>query len=74
MILNRIGDFGLLIAILLIFTNYKAIDYSTIAVVTPFFENITINFLNFKVNLLNIIGFFIFIGAVGKSAQLGLHT
>lgn len=31
MILNRIGDFSLLLAILVIFTYYKAVDYSTIA-------------------------------------------
>jgi len=31
MILNRIGDFSLLLAILVIFTKYKAVDYSTIA-------------------------------------------
>ena len=32
------------------------------------------NFLNVEFEMLNLIGFFIFIGAVGKSAQLGLHT
>ena len=74
MILNRIGDFSLLIAILLLFFKYKAVDYATIAVLTPFFKSVIINFLNFKINLLNIIGLLIFIGAVGKSAQLGLHT
>ena len=73
-ILNRIGDFSLLIGILLIFINYKAIDYATVAAVTPFFQTNTISFLNFKVNLLNAIGLFMFIGAIGKSAQLGLHT
>lgn len=74
MILNRIGDFSLLLAILVIFTTYKAVDYSTVALLTPFFKLATINFLNFEFNLLNTIGLLIFIGAVGKSAQLGLHT
>lgn len=74
MVINRIGDFGLLIAILLIFVNYKALDYSTVAVITPFFKAIKVSFLNFEVNILNIIGLFMFIGAVGKSAQLTLHT
>ena len=31
-------------------------------------------FLNFELHLLSVIGIFIFFGAVGKSAQLGLHT
>ena len=74
MILNRVGDFSLLISILLIFIYYKAIDYATVVVLTPFFKTITINFLNFKVNLLTTIGVFMFIGATGKSAQLILHT
>ena len=74
MILNRIGDFSLLIGIFLIFINYKAVDYATVAVLTPFFKTKTVNFLNMDVNLLTVIGIFLFIGAVGKSAQLGLHT
>lgn len=74
MILNRIGDFSLLMGILLIFINFKSLDYATVAVLTPFFKNTNVIFLNLKLNLLTIIGLFIFIGAVGKSAQLGLHT
>jgi NADH-ubiquinone oxidoreductase chain 5 len=74
MILNRIGDFSLLIGILLIFIYYKNLDYSTVASLTPFFKSFYINFLNFEIHLLSIIGGFLFIGAVGKSAQIGLHT
>ena len=37
-------------------------------------SNTTINFLNFEFETLTIIGFFLLIGAIGKSAQLGLHT
>jgi NADH:ubiquinone oxidoreductase subunit 5 (subunit L)/multisubunit Na+/H+ antiporter MnhA subunit len=36
MILNRIGDFSLLMGIMLIFVNYKAVDYATVASLTPF--------------------------------------
>jgi len=74
MILNRIGDFSLVIGILLILTNYKAVDYATVAVLTPFFKTKIINFLNGDFYLLTLVGVFLFIGAVGKSAQLGLHT
>jgi NADH-ubiquinone oxidoreductase chain 5 len=74
MILNRIGDFGLVLAILIIFINYKSVDYATVFAITPFFCGENLNFLNFHFDLLNIIGFFLFVGAVGKSAQLGLHT
>ena len=74
MILNRIGDFSLIIGILLIFINYKAVDYATVAALTPFLKEKTINFLNLEANLLLVIAIFLFLGAVGKSAQLGLHT
>lgn len=74
MIMNRIGDFCLLMGILLIFINFKAVDYASVASLVPLFQNTTINFLSFNFHLLSIIGIFLFFGAVGKSAQLGLHT
>lgn len=74
MIMNRIGDFSLIIGILIIFISYKSVDYATVAVLTPFFQDFTITFFNFNCNVLVLIGIFLFLGAVGKSAQLGLHT
>lgn len=74
MILNRVGDFCLLIGILLIYVNFKSVDYATVAVIAPLLKNVDINFLNINLNLLSLIGIFLFLGAVGKSAQLGLHT
>jgi NADH-ubiquinone oxidoreductase chain 5 len=74
MVINRIGDFCLLIGMFLIFVNYKAVDYASVAVLTPLFTEKFVNFLNFEFHLLSIIGVFLFLGAVGKSAQLGLHT
>ena len=70
MVLNRIGDFGLIIGVLVLFTNFKTIDFSVIATITPFFSSHS--FIGY--NLLDCIGLFLFIGAMGKSAQLGLHT
>ncbi len=70
MILNRIGDFSLVIGILLIFVNFKTVDFSTLSILITFFDSSTI----FSYNLINIIGFFLFVGAMGKSAQIGLHT
>jgi NADH-ubiquinone oxidoreductase chain 5 len=74
MLMNRIGDFSLIIGIILIFIYYKAVDYASVAVLTPFVKGDVISFLNLNVSLLTMIGIFLFIGAVGKSAQLGLHT
>jgi NADH-ubiquinone oxidoreductase chain 5 len=74
MVLNRIGDFGLILGILIIFVKYKAVDYATVFAMTPLFINDNFVFLNTNFNLVDIIGFLLFIGAIGKSAQLGLHT
>lgn len=74
MIMNRIGDFSLLIGIFLIFISYKSVDYATVSALTPFFQDFYVTFFNFDCNVLVLIGIFLFLGAVGKSAQLGLHT
>ena len=74
MVMNRIGDFGLIIGIIIIFIYFKSVDYATVAVLIPFLKMDIINFLNLNVSLTIVIAIFLFIGAVGKSAQLGLHT
>jgi NADH-ubiquinone oxidoreductase chain 5 len=74
MVINRIGDFCLIIGILVMFVNFKSVDYSTVAAIAPFFKTETANFLNIDFNVIALICVFLFLGAVGKSAQLGLHT
>jgi len=74
MVMNRIGDFGLVMGIMLIFISYKSVDYATVFSLTPLFCEMKINFLNMDVNLLTATGLCLFVGAIGKSAQLGLHT
>jgi NADH:ubiquinone oxidoreductase subunit 5 (subunit L)/multisubunit Na+/H+ antiporter MnhA subunit len=74
MILNRVGDLGLILGILLIFSTFKSLDYSTVFSMIPLMCNTSIVFLNIKLHVLDLICFFIFVGAIGKSAQLGLHT
>ena len=74
MILNRIGDFSLVMGILIIFINYKSVDYATVAALTPFVKTQSVNFLNMDLNILNAVAVLLLIGCAGKSAQLGLHT
>jgi NADH-ubiquinone oxidoreductase chain 5 len=74
MVVNRIGDFGLIIGILLIFVNYKTIDYATVFALATTLKEKTAYFLHFNLHLITMIGVFLFVGVVGKSAQLGLHT
>merc|ERR1711971_1529536 len=74
MLINRIGDFSLILGTLILFDYFKTVDYASVAVLVPYFQDKTINFLNLDFDLLTIIGILFFIGAVGKSAQIGLHT
>jgi len=74
MIVNRVGDIGLALGMLVAFKEFKALDFATIFAMVPSFSNSTIVFLGQELNTLTVIGILILIGAVGKSAQLGLHT
>nr|QWE51013.1 Nad5 [Phaeophyceae sp.] len=74
MLINRIGDFGLVLGIFGIYFTFGTLDYSTVFSLAPQLSGYTISFLSVELGALNLIGILLFIGAVGKSAQLGLHT
>ena len=74
MIVNRIADVFFTIGIGAIFFTFHSLDFDTIFPLVPYIATTTINFLNFKVHTITVISMLLFIGAMGKSAQLGLHT
>ena len=74
MVMNRIADVFFIIAILLIFLTFKTTDYVIVFNLLPFIASDNLYFINFYVNKINLIAFFLFIGAIGKSAQIGFHT
>jgi NADH-ubiquinone oxidoreductase chain 5 len=74
MVVNRVGDFGLALGIFSIFLVFKSVDYSVVFSLIPYFSNYDLLFLNVNINIVTLIGLLLFIGAVGKSAQLGLHS
>ncbi len=73
-IVNRIGDFGLAIGIFLIFYHFGSINFNEVFEATPQLVDKKINFLGQEVKLITTICLFLFIGAMGKSAQFFLHT
>ena len=73
-IVNRVGDFGLAVGIFLIFYHLGTVNYNEVFQLIPQFINKEINFLGFETNLITTICIFLFIGAMGKSAQFLLHT
>ena len=73
-VVNRIGDFGFALGIAGIFFVFGTIQFDLIFDNTSFFKDHKFYFLGFNLPTLNILCFLLFIGAMGKSAQLGLHT
>ena len=73
-IVNRIGDFGLAIAIFLIFFFFGTINFEEVFQTTSQFAEKKILFFGFELNLITLICVFLFVGAMGKSAQFLLHT
>ena len=74
MLINRIGDFALLLAIFAIYFVFNSLDYDTIFSLTPLMLDYKILIGGTKIPALDMICIFLFLGAMGKSAQLGLHT
>jgi NADH-ubiquinone oxidoreductase chain 5 len=74
MVINRIGDFGLALGIFSVYYVFNSVEYSTVFALAPFFQTKVLSFLGFHISWLTLIGILLFIGAIGKSAQLGLHT
>ena len=73
-IVNRIGDFGLAIGIFLIFFFFGSINFEEVFQATPEFVETKLLFFGFEFSLITLICLFLFIGAMGKSAQFLLHT
>ncbi len=73
-IVNRIGDFGLAIAIFLIFFFFGTINFEDAFEATSLYAEKKLVFLGLELKLINLICIFLFIGAMGKSAQFLLHT
>ena len=73
-IVNRVGDFGLAIGIFLIFFYFGTINFKEVFDLAPQFLEKSIVFLGFESSLITLICLFLFIGAMGKSAQFLLHT
>nr|YP_010152742.1 NADH dehydrogenase subunit 5 [Aureoumbra lagunensis]QQW50390.1 NADH dehydrogenase subunit 5 [Aureoumbra lagunensis] len=74
MLVNRIGDFCLALAIFLIYFFFQTVEYDSVFVACNCFKEQTVNFVFFESSMSTVAGILLFFGAVGKSAQIGLHT
>jgi len=69
---NKIGDMGVLLALIGMFAVIKSFDFASLFTLIPYLDS-TFIWGNTEISALSTIAFLLFIGAVGKSAQLGLH-
>jgi NADH-quinone oxidoreductase subunit L len=79
-IVNRIGDFGFALGIFTVYHLFDSLHFQTVfdavssPAPAPSVADVTFNFLGMELNELTVACVLLFIGAMGKSAQLGLHT
>lgn len=73
-IVNRVGDLGLLIAMFLIFKTFGTLTFSEVFSQAAAQSKNSVHIFGGDYNLITTICVFLFIGAMGKSAQIILHT
>ena len=73
-IVNRVGDFGFALGIFLVFFIFGTVNYDEVFSQVSLYKDNNLNFLGLELNAINLICFLLFIGAMGKSAQIFLHT
>lgn len=74
MLVNRVGDFGFALGILGCYTLFQTVDFSTIFACSSLPPTRQSFFLPMRWNAITLICLLLLLGAVGKSAQIGLHT
>ncbi|HRQ62063.1 MAG TPA: NADH-quinone oxidoreductase subunit L, partial [Alphaproteobacteria bacterium] len=73
-IVNRVGDLGLTLGVMAIFMIFGTVNFSEIFEAAPDKAGEMFTFFGYEGHALTIACLLLFVGAVGKSAQLGLHT
>ncbi|HVA13046.1 MAG TPA: NADH-quinone oxidoreductase subunit L [Stellaceae bacterium] len=73
-VVNRVGDFGFALGIFAVYLLFGSLQFETVFAAAPAVAKTTLNFLGHDYPALTVTCLLLFVGAMGKSAQLGLHT
>src|SRR5882757_368884 len=73
-IVNRVGDFGFALGIFGVWAVFHTLDFDAVFAAAPSMVGKSFSFAGYNVDILTTICLLLFVGAMGKSAQLGLHT
>ncbi len=73
-LVNRVGDFGFILGIFGCFAVFGTVEFGPLFAVIPSLSTLTMPFLGMSLPALDTLALLLFVGAMGKSAQLFLHT
>ena len=73
-VVNRVGDFGFMLGIFLVFVMFQTVSFDTIFAAAGSKSAATITVFSGEFHALTVACLLLFVGAMGKSAQIGLHT
>src|SRR3984885_11621227 len=73
-VVNRIGDFGFSLGIFAVYEIFGSLQFDTVFAAAPDMVHDTIPFLGYQPDALSVTCILLFVGAMGKSAQIILHT
>lgn len=74
MLVNRIADVFFMLAIFYLFIIFKTLNFNLVFDLIKFIIGDKFFFFSFFISKLDFICLLLFIGSIGKSAQVGLHT
>ena len=75
-VMNRVGDFGLMLAMMAVFAIFGTLDYADVMAMAQAYPQETLGWasISFTTGAMTVIALLIFLGAAGKSAQIPLYT
>ncbi|MBM9614945.1 NADH-quinone oxidoreductase subunit L [Desulfobulbus rhabdoformis] len=73
-IVNRFGDFGFILGLFLVFTQFGSLHYAEVFSQVSLLEGQSVSLLGLQIAMPTMIAFLLFCGAIGKSAQIPLHV
>ncbi|BCA58485.1 NADH-quinone oxidoreductase subunit L [Sphingomonas sp. HMP6] len=73
-VVNRVGDLGFMLGIFGTYLVFNTISIPEILRLAPGMAGSTIGFVGYRIDTMTVLCLLLFVGAMGKSAQLGLHT
>jgi NADH-quinone oxidoreductase subunit L len=73
-VVNRVGDFGFALGIFGVWYVFRTLDFDAVFAAAPAMAGKSFIFAGHSVDILTTLCLLLFVGAMGKSAQLGLHT